>query len=583
MSTYDLVIRNGLIIDGSGAEAFSSDVAVRDGKIVEVGGVAARADTEIDATGLLVTPGFVDIHTHYDGQVIWESRTQPSASHGVTTVVLGNCGVGFAPCRPEDRDRLFKLMEGVEDIPAAVMTEGLTWSWETFGEYLDAVDSRPRDLDVAAQLPHSCLRVYVMGDRGVRREAATPDDLRQMKEITADAMRAGAIGFGTSRSIMHQASDGVAIPSKDAAESELQAIAAGMRSAGHGVIEALLDFDQLEEEFGLLRRVSADNGIPVSFTVAQTLTEPVAWRRALELLAEANKEGVAMKGQVIGRPTGYLLGLNLSWHPLSFHPTYRELARLPLKTRVAELRKPAVRARILAETPGEAPYPGLKWMKRFDMMFRLGDPPNYQPSLNDSIAAQAARRGIGPLEIAYDLLLEQEGEAVLFLLVANYNDGTLDAVLEMMRDPNTVLGLGDGGAHYGLICDAGYPTFMLTYWTRDRVDGERLSVPEVVKALSWTPAQAVGLADRGLIAPGYKADLNVIDYGGLKLGMPRAIFDLPAQGRRLVQEAEGYVATIVGGIPTYRHGVATGALPGRLIRGPQKTCCNRVQAISAPR
>jgi len=563
----DLVIRGGLVVDGSGAAPRHADVAVKDGRIVAVGEVAARQGEEIDATGRLVTPGFIDIHTHYDGQVTWEDRTMPSSAHGVTTAVMGNCGVGFAPCRPEDRDRLVNLMVGVEDIPELVMTEGLPWTWQSFPEYLDVVDSRRRDIDVAAQLPHSALRVFVMGERGAAREEATEADLAEMARLSREAMEAGALGFATSRSIFHRDGDGALIPSKDVGEAELHAIASGLKATGHGVIEALIDFDRLEDEFALLRRIAERSGRPLSFSLFQSPRQPTAWRRALDLVRAANTAGARMRAQVLGRPTGLLLGLELSLSPFSYNSAYQAIQHLPLAARVAEMRKPQVRAAILAAAGAEPPNPLISAIYNFREMFLLGDPPNYEPPPETTVAAIAARTGTAPEAVAYDMLLADDGRTVLFSLLANYVDGTLEPVLTMLKDENTLLGLGDGGAHYGMICDAGYPTFMLTYWTRDRKVGERLSIPEVIHALSGAPAEAMSLTDRGIVAPGYKADLNIIDYDRLSLGAPTPVFDLPGGGRRLVQRTEGYDATLVSGVVTYRQGVATGALPGRLVRG----------------
>jgi len=568
MADYDLIIRGGTVHDGNGGEPYVADIAVRDGRIARIGAVNGTAASEIDATGRMVTPGFVDIHTHYDGQVTWENRLMPSSSHGVTTVVMGNCGVGFAPCRAEHRQKLIELMEGVEDIPEVVMASGLPWNWETFPEYLDVVGSRNYDVDVAAYLPHSCVRVYVMGERGLNREDATEADLAEMERITEEAMRAGAMGFATSRSIFHRDRNGVPIPTKDSIEPELEAVGQGMKAAGHGVLEALIDYDDVDAEFGLLRGVSERNAVPLTFTVAQLLDNPRGWERALELIDQANGEGVNVKGQVIGRPTGLLLGLNLSFNPFSLNPAYQEIAHLPLAERVAEMRKPDVRARIIADKPAGAKLKLLDYLHAFHRIFDLGNPPNYAPAPDTSIAAIAGRKGVSPLEVAYDMLLERDGNAILFVPVGNYADGNLDAVTRLLTNENTIMGLGDGGAHYGVICDAGYPTFMLTYWGRDK-DGLKLALPRIIKGLTRDPAEFIGLRDRGRIAPGYKADLNVIDFERLHLHVPRPVFDLPANGRRMVQDADGYVATIVSGQVTYRNGKPTDALPGKLVRGPQ--------------
>ncbi len=571
---YDLLIRNGTIVDGRGGAPFAGDVGIRDGRIVAVGHVPGSAGEEIDAAGCLVTPGFVDIHTHYDGQVTWEQRTDPSANHGVTTIMIGNCGVGFAPCRPGDRDLLVGLMEGVEDIPEVVLTEGLTWDWETFPDFLRKVDALPRDIDTVALLPHSCVRVYVMGKRGADREPATPADLNEMTRITQEAMEAGAMGVGTSRILFHRSTKGEPIPSKDAGEDELQAIAEGMRKAGTGIFQAVLDMNNeeiMESELRLLERVSKASGRPISYTLVQLLDGPEVWRGALELTDEINRNGSEMTAQVIGRPTGLLLGLNASANPFSLHPTYRKIQHLPLTEKVAEMRKPEVRAQLLSESPKieHEDQAMLRYLHNYDVIFPLGDPPNYEPSAEESIASIAKRHGVTPEEVAYDLILEDDGNASLFHPFANYADGNLDAVLHMMKDEHTVLGLGDGGAHCGLICDAGYPTFMLTYWTRDRIKGERLPVEQVIRWMTLDTARVVGLNDRGILAPGYKADVNVIDYHNLVLDAPRASFDLPGGGRRLKQGCSGYRATIKSGAVTYREGVHTGALPGRLVRGVQ--------------
>jgi len=566
---YDLVIRGGIVVDGTGRDGYGADIGIESGKIVEVGNIGAGGREEIDATGMLVTPGFVDIHTHYDGQATWESRTEPSSIHGVTTVVTGNCGVGFAPCRPQDRDRLVKLMEGVEDIPEAVMAKGLTWNWETFPEYLNAVANRPHDVDIAAMLPHACVRVYVMGKRAADREVATEKDLQEMTRITEEAMNAGALGFGTSRSIGHKDSNGSPVPTMHAAEAELLAFATGMKNAGHGVIEAVFDLNNIDQEFAILKRVSQKSGRPVTFTLAQTLEHPDAWRRGLPLLKRAREDGVSMKAQIIGRATGLLLGFGVSYNPFSLRPAYVGLANLPLEKIIVELRKPEVRKRILAEKDGPAKYHALSFLTWFDRMFVLGNPPNYHPPLDQSIAAIAAREGVTAEQYIYDAMLGDDGRTIIFLALGNYVDGTLETVTAMLNDENTVLGLGDGGAHYGMVCDAGYPTFMLTYWGRDAIPESRISIPALVKKLSADPADTVALHDRGYIKLGYKADLNVIDMNKLRLHAPIAVYDLPAKGRRLKQPADGFIATIVNGEVTYRNGIHTGKLPGRLIRCAQ--------------
>ena len=572
MTEVELVIRGGTVIDGNGGEPFEADVAILGGRIVEVGKVGRRGLEEIDARDKLVTPGFVDIHTHYDAQVTWENRTLPSAAHGVTTVLLGNCGVGFAPCRMADHDTLVRLMEGIEDIPEVVMTEGLKWNWETFPEYLDVISAMPRDLDIAAQLPHSCLRVFTMGKRGARGEDATPADLAEMTRLTSEAMRAGALGFGTSRTLFHRSSDGVAVPTQHAREAELDAVAAGLAATGSGVIQAVLDMlddDEFEADVRLLGRVAQRSGRPVSFTVVQLPEAPDAWRRALATADEINRGGVKMKAQVMGRPSSMLLGLDFSYNPFSLYPTFLRLAHLGLAEKIAELSKPEIKAQILSESRSGKGIPSLNYLTLFDRMFPLGDPPNYEPLLDDSVVGRAMRLGKRPEEVAYDLLLENGGRGILLLAFGNYLGGNLDAVRDMLTDRNTIFGLGDGGAHYGMICDASLPTFMLTHWARDRSRGPKLGLAEIVRGLSRDPAAAIGLLDRGVVAPGYKADLNVIDHDRLSLASPRVVRDLPAGGKRIVQDAKGYIATIVSGRVTQRNGTPTAELPGGLVRGPQ--------------
>lgn len=566
---YDLVVRRGTIVDGTGGQPFAGDVAIRDGRIAAVGKVEGEGIEEIDASGKLVTPGFVDVHTHYDGQVTWEDRILASSQHGVTTVVMGNCGVGFAPCRPGDREALIAMMEGVEDIPEVVMAQGLPWNWETFPEYLDAVEARPRDIDIAAQFPHSALRVYVMGDRAIRREPATPEDCARMAELTGEAIDAGAIGFATSRLFFHRDRDGELIPSIGAEANELAAIARVLRDKGTGVVEAVINFgDNFDEDFAMLEVLARESGRPLSYSLAQLIDDPDHWKRCLDRTREAVAGGLQMKAQVIGRPTGMLLGLDVSFNPFTFYPAYKEIADLPLAEKVAAMREPEMRRRILSEEPEASSLPILRHMANFDWMFAMGDPPNYEPPLDTSISAIARRTGNTPQEIAYDMLLENDGHALIFQPIANYAEGNLDAPLAMMRDENAILGLGDGGAHYGMIMDSSYPTFMLTYWARDR-KGTRMTLSEVVKALALDTAEAVGLADRGRIALGYKGDLNIIDFDKLRLHAPRPQRDLPSGGRRLMQRAEGIEATIVSGVTINRSGEPTGALPGKLIRGAQ--------------
>ena len=565
--SYDLVIRNGTIVDGLGGEPFTGDVAVRDGVIVAVGTVDAPGNREIDATGLLVTPGFVDLHTHYDGQSVWSDRMSPSSSHGVTTALMGNCGVGFAPCRPEDHDVLVDVMAGVEDIPGVVMTDGLPWDWETFPQYLDAVESRPRDIDVAAYLPHSPLRVYVMGERGAAREPATPEDLALMRKLAAEAIEVGALGVSSSRFAFHKTGSGAPIPSYDAAYEEISAIVAGVADAGGGLLQFIPDIPAggYERVLHQVFEAATDAGIPVTFTLTTGNSGEPIWPGAANLIEKFNSAGGDITAQVFARPIGLVIGLELTANPFVLYPSYQEIADLPLEQRVAEMRKPEVRARILADKPGQG-HPFMYFAQSWEWMFPLTDPANYEPSPQDSILARARARGVSPLEEAYDRLLDEDGHAMMLVALANFENNSLDTVGELIRRDDVVLGLGDGGAHYGMICDASYPTFVLAHWARDRANG-RLSVAEAVWQLTSVPARVAGLADRGRIAVGYKADLNVIDHAGLTLHKPVITYDLPAGGRRLDQTADGYVATIVSGEVIAENGVPTSARPGRLIRG----------------
>ncbi len=566
MSGFDLVIRGGLVCDGTGGEPYSADVALQGDRIVAVGQIAGRGAEEIDAAGCIVTPGFIDLHTHYDGQAIWSDRLVPSSQHGVTTAILGNCGVGFAPCRASDRDMLIGVMEGVEDIPEVVMAEGLTWDWETFPDYLDALDRRQRDIDVAAYIPHSALRVYVMGERGAAREPANDADLERMQRIVAEAMDAGALGFATSRQFIHRTCDGALIPSFDAAETELRILVEAMGD-DRGVFQIVLDtpHGSWTDELTVLRRILGPSARTAMFTLGQGSRDPDDWRGALEIVHRANADGQSIRPQVFPRPIGIVIGHGLSANPFMDRPSYKRLPQ-DLPARMAALRDPDMRRRILGEASDGGMTPLQAMSNDFDRMFLLGDPPDYEPKPDDSIAARARRMGITPHELAYDLLLEDDGHAMLYVAVGNYGQGTLDPIREMMLDRSTLLGLGDGGAHYGMICDASFPTFMLTHWVRDRAKG-RLPLEWVVNALSREPARAVGLHDRGVIAEGFKADLNVIDLDRLKLHKPGVRHDLPAGGRRLAQGADGYVATIVSGVPIQREGVPVGPLPGRLVRG----------------
>jgi N-acyl-D-aspartate/D-glutamate deacylase len=562
--SFDLVIRGGLVVDGGGGAPFTADVAITGDKIAAIGAIPETGREEIDARGKLVTPGFVDIHTHYDGQLIWASEMSPSSAHGVTTVVTGNCGVGFAPCRPQDRDQLIKLLEGVEDMPEIVLAEGLPWDWETFPEYVAALQRRPHDIDFAVQLPHAALRYYVMGPRAVDGSQATAADLAEMRRLAREAVETGAIGFGTSRNIFHMSNDGVVIPTAHSPEAELKAIAEGMVDAGGGVIQAILALEDPVPDFEMFRRVAAETNSPFSFSLFQVYYDKDNWKELLNLIARANENGPPVTGQIMARPIGILLGLDASFNPFSAYPTYAKLADLPLAARVAELRKPEIRAAILGEKPEKREQMFFSLARRYEAIYPLGEVPNYEPDASSSIAAQAQAQGIAPEQIAYDLLLEQDGHALLLLAATNYENKNLDDVRTMLVHPNTVPALGDGGAHYGTICDSTYTTFMLTHWGRDRQHG-RLPMPEIIAAMTSRPAAMMGMTDRGRITVGLKADINVIDFDNLALHAPRMVSDLPSGGRRLTQGASGYIATIVSGTVIQRNGRATGALPGRMV------------------
>jgi N-acyl-D-aspartate/D-glutamate deacylase len=568
---FDLVIRGGTLADGSGGALREADVAVADGRIAAVGKVAGSGREEIDAKGLLVTPGFVDIHTHYDGQATWDSRLQPSSWHGVTTVVMGNCGVGFAPVRAGDRDRLIELMEGVEDIPGAALHEGLPWNWESFGDYLDALEATPHDIDFCAQLPHGALRVYVMGERGAKLEPATEADIAQMRALTAEAMRAGALGFTTSRTLNHRTVKGDPTPSLRATHGELMGIARGMKDAGSGVIELISDFDNPDPvtEFAMLRSLVAESGRPLSLSLAQAGRDADGWKGLLAMISQASRDGLPMRGQVAPRPIGLLLGLQGTINPFIAHEAFAAIKDKPLAEKVAAMRDPAFRARVMAENDARQSHPLARRVMAFDQIYPLGNPPNYEPPRESAIGAVAARTGRDAAEIAYDMLLEDEGRAFLFSPFANYTNFNLDCCGEMIASPDTVMGLGDGGAHVGIISDASYTTYLLTHWGRDRAHG-RFDLPYLVKRQTLDTARAVGLLDRGVIARGMKADINVIDFARLRVEAPAMKFDLPAGGKRLLQGARGYVATAVSGEVTYRDGEATKALPGKLVRGPQQ-------------
>jgi N-acyl-D-aspartate/D-glutamate deacylase len=563
----DLVIRGGTVVDGTGAPPIEADVAIEGGRITEVGRVAARGRAEIDARGRIVSPGFVDIHTHYDGQAVWDSHLAPSAWHGVTTAVMGNCGVGFAPCREADREKLIELMEGVEDIPGPILHEGLDWRWETFPEYLDALDAKPRDIDICALLPHGALRVHVMGERGLALENANQGDIARMRALTAEAVRAGAFGVSTSRTISHRTLKGDPTPTLRAQEEELHGLALGLRDGGGGLLELVSDWNTPDPatEFAIVRRVVEATGQPVLFSLTARHDRTTAWQELLAMSDAAAARGLPIRPVFPPRPIGILLGLQGSQNPFSGCPSYKAIAHLPAPARAAAMRDPALRGRILSEDRVAGSNFPLITRLGFDRMFPFGDPPDYAPPRDAAIAAIAAREGRSAEEVAYDLLVAEDGAGFIFAPLTNFADYTLSASAECLRHPNAIAGLSDGGAHVGFISDGSFPTFLLAYWARDGKEAV-FPVEEIVRRLTSDTARAAGLHDRGVLRAGMRADVNVFDLGALSLEAPRMVADLPAGGRRLLQRARGYVATVVGGEVTYRDGEATGALPGRLVR-----------------
>ena len=569
---HDLVIKGGTVVDGTGAPPRAADVAVDEGRITDVGRLADdTAHRVVDADGLTVTPGVVDVHTHYDGQVTWDPLLTPSCWHGVTTVVMGNCGVGFAPVQPGAEDWLIQLMEGVEDIPGSALSEGISWGWETFPQYLDVLEGMPRSVDVATQVPHGAVRAYVMGERGARNEPASPEDIEAMAAIVKDGITAGALGFSTSRTIMHRAVDGEPVPGTFAAEDELFGIGRALGELGAGIFELAPagvmgeDLSAPEREVDWMRRLSAATKRPVSFALSQHNLAPDQWRDVLRLAEEATAEGADLRPQVSGRPLNMLVGFQ-TFHPFSYKPSYQALADLPLAERIVELRKPEVRQALISEESEGNPL--LEYINAsLDRIYPMGEPPDYEPSADRSVAAIAEREGRSAEDVLYDLMLEHDGRNLLMFALLGYSHGSLDDMREMILHPNAALGLSDGGAHCGVICDASIPTFMLTHWARDRERGERLPLELVVAKMTRDTARLYGLGDRGVLAPGYRADVNLVDLDRLQLRLPELVFDLPGQARRLIQRADGYVSTFVAGEETFADGEDTGARPGRLVRG----------------
>ena len=569
---HDLVIRNGIIVDGSGAPAFLGDLAIDGGRITAVGIVTASGRDEIDAKGLHVTPGFVDIHTHYDGQATWDSEMAPSSWHGVTTVVMGNCGVGFAPAKPDKHDWLIGLMEGVEDIPGTALAEGMTWDWETFPEYMDALAKRPRTIDVATHVPHGAVRAYVMGERGANNEAPTEHEIAQMSAIVEDGLRAGALGFSTSRTVLHKSIDGVLVPGTTATREELIGIGRAMGRAGHGVFEMASDLRREWDEFGWMGALSKETGLPVTFAMLQSIAKELPWEEQMAETAKWNADGANIVAQIALRGTGILMAWRGTANPFAFRPSWQAIAGLPWAEQWAHLSDPAWKARLLAEEsvipPSDVQALYYAIAMGFGLQYAMGDGFDYEPGQHQTIEALARVAGIPAAEYAYDLLCTNNGTGFIYFPILNYADGNLDFIEGLLNRDDTVISLSDGGAHCGTICDAASPTFLLQHWVRDRSRG-RISIENAIKRQCSDTAQLYGMHDRGELRPGLLADINLIDMTALKLGAPWMAFDLPAGGKRLLQKATGYVMTIKNGEVTFCNGTMTGALPGTLVRGPQ--------------
>jgi N-acyl-D-aspartate/D-glutamate deacylase len=571
---HDLVIRGGTLVDGTGSPRRRADVAIDAGRIAAVGESVGEGQREIDASGHLVTPGWVDVHTHYDGQVTWDTHLTPSGWNGVTTVVMGNCGVGFAPVRPGQQEFLIQLMEGVEDIPGTALSEGIRWAWESFPEYLDALESMPRAIDVGAQIPHGAVRAYVMGERGAKNEKASPEEIRQMAEIVREGLAAGGLGFTSSRTLLHRAKDGELVPGTTAEEEEILGIGRMLGEVGHGVFEVASDLAPEDRELGWMRKLSKETGRPVTFACLQSPVDPDQWRRLLAVCEGDAADGGRLTPQVAQRPAGLILGFESTAHPLMFSQAWAELALLPPAERLARLADPELRTKLIESQVDVSQLP-LPQAARFvatgyHLMFPLGDPPDYEPGPEKSIAAIAEREGRNPREVIYDVMMERGGKGLIYLPLIGYANGDFEALRAMMLHPQAVFGLSDGGAHCGLICDASVPTYLLTHWVRDRTRGERIPLERIVESQTRRTAALYGLEDRGVVAPGMKADLNVIDFEGLRIHAPEFVYDLPAQGRRLIQKVDGYRYTIQSGQITWEDGEPTGNLPGVLIRGPQQ-------------
>jgi N-acyl-D-amino-acid deacylase len=566
---HDFVIRGGRIIDGTGKAAFSGDVAINGGRIAAVGGKQGPGKREIDADGLMVTPGWVDVHTHYDGQAMWDPLLAPSCWHGVTTVMFGNCGVGFAPVKKEHRGALMDLMEGVEEIPNPVLAAGLNWEWESFPQFMDELERRPRAIDICAQAAHLPTRVYVMGDRAVRREPATADDIAKMRDLTVEALRSGAFGFTTSRTDSHKTPDGDMVPSRDADDHELLGIGQALGITGTGAFGMNSDFDDEEFELRWIRKQAQSTGRPVWYLLTDRYSDPERWKRLIKATHEMRAHGLPVTAQMAGRPIGVMMGIGTALNPFTVRPSYKKLESLPIEEQRRRLRDPEVRREILADVPSDAEIEKLAQFrqvvaKKFDKFFTMGNPPDYEPGPEKSVAMIAQREGRTPEEVAYDYMLE-DGQ-YLYFPVVNYVTGDHEPIYQMLNDPACLLGLSDGGAHCTSIVDSGVPTFMLTHWSRDRSRGPKLPVEMLIKRQTSETADFFGLSDRGRLTPGLRADINIIDYDKLQVQKPELVHDMPANGRRFVQKVDGYETTFVAGTQIFERGTHTGALPGKLVR-----------------